>query len=590
MTKETTTKTSKPASAKSALALALLAGVSLAGVSLAGIDSASAMNPRTFAAPTVRAKAGGVPMARPNMSHIRPLNPISRQAPRNLGAPIARPNLSHIRPLNPISRQAAGNPGVPMARPDLSHIRPLNPISRQAPRNLGAPYGYGGNGAYGNARAPYGIPSNGAFASGGAPNGLPGPAGSVPRNGPHNGIGNGTAAGLGNAIHGGNGLGNGVGNGPRVIVNFPPGLAPLPGKGDGDGKGVGARSAAGSDVSTALNPSSASSGKGREDVGSGSGLQIPAAIAELYRLTNGNLAALSQFREFADWIRNRPDVVPDPLSPNNGGGAFKWPEGVQRPGQSEDDKYGSDSFLNGSWYPSARGRTGHGARIGWVSSMHTVYENRDTGDGHGTTESYYKDPVSGQTVYIREGGTRSTGERTTVITTEADGSQHRTTTSHTFDGEILVNETDTSAPRSETRDGQVVVVRDFVSTTYDADGNPVVEKGRIVVPKEKDSQPAGDDFGGRGGRGANCGLEERPRGPEDLGIQCAAPSRSTMGAARIMPREAGGSGTTIGRRASPSWATDPDPEGSYGGRGHSRSPSVPEGCENDEACGGAPGR
>ena len=57
MAKETTTKTSK-----SALALALLAGVSLAG-----IDSASAaMNPRTLAAPTVRAKAGGVPMARPN--------------------------------------------------------------------------------------------------------------------------------------------------------------------------------------------------------------------------------------------------------------------------------------------------------------------------------------------------------------------------------------------------------------------------------------------------------------------------------------------------------------------------------------------
>ena len=57
-----------------------------------------------------------------------------------------------------------------------------------------------------------------------------------------------------------------------------------------------------------------------------------------------------------------------------------------------------------------------------------------------------------------------------------------------------------------------------------------------------------------------------------------------------MPREAEGSGTTMGRRASPSWATDPDPEGSYGGGGHTRSPSVPEGCENDEACGGAPGR
>ena len=358
MAKEATTKTSK-----SALALALLAGVSLTG-----IDSASAMmNARTFAAPTVRAKAGGVPMARPNMSHIRPLNLILRQAPRNPGVPIARPDLSRIRPLNPNSRQAAGNPGVPIARPDLSHIRPLNPISQQGPRNVGTSWqrfgdprpalgnaaignGYGGNGAYGNGRAPNGIPSNAAFANGGPPNGLPGPAARDPRNGPHNGIGYGAAAGR----------------------------------------------ASGSDVSTALNPNSTSGGQGREDVGTGSGLQIPAAIAELYRLTNGNLAALSQFGEFADWIRNRPDVVPDPLSPNGGDGAFKWPEGVRRPGASEDDKYGSNSFLNG-WLGSGGAPGGPDtSRTGWAANgWHTVYTGQRTLEGG--SESYYKNNSSGQT-------------------------------------------------------------------------------------------------------------------------------------------------------------------------------------------------
>ena len=53
--------------------------------------------------------------------------------------------------------------------------------------------------------------------------------------------------------------------------------------------------------------------------------------------------------------------------------------------------------------------------------------------------------------------------------------------------------------------------------------------------------------------------------------QCRGEAVSSTGLARYIPREAQGSGTTGVRRASPGWATDPNPdniggEGGGGGR------------------------
>ena len=119
-------------------------------------------------------------------------------------------------------------------------------------------------------------------------------------------------------------------------------------------------------------------------------------------------------------------------------------------------------------------------------------------------------------------------------------------------GDTTITETEESAPRSETRDGQTVQVTDYVETVYYPDGTSSTDKGQIVVPKKEDSQPV-EEGTGRPGRSGWCS----PTG----GCVIASP----IPPRRIIPTEE--STTPEASRQSPRWATDPSEEGYTGGGG-----------------------
>jgi hypothetical protein len=316
-------------------------------------------------------------------------------------------------------------------------------------------------------------------------------------------------------------------------------------------KGASKKSAAkkGTDLARVSNPKSVTGGKGKEIASNGPNLHVPGAIAELLRLTGGNLDDISKFADIAGWLKTGPLVVANPLFPQQGDSSFTPPEfpGSGPKGGEQSDR----NFLDG-WAGYSSTPQPFANPEGKVSTFHTVYENRDDGRGHGTTETYYKNPESGETTYIREEGTRQGGERTTTTATFREGGRMTRVFNTDNNGDTTITETEESAPRSETRDGQTVQVTDYVETVYYPDGTSSTDKGQIVVPKKEDSQPV-EEGTGRPGRSGWCS----PTG----GCVIASP----IPPRRIIPTE--DSTTPEAHRQSPSWATDPNPDGYNTGGG-----------------------
>lgn len=557
----------------------LLASTLIAGFACSAFDAAQAArrHPMNWNATPPRLAPGAKPMLR----LVRPNNPAyidrSRPGPRNLVVNWQRggPNKKGVPSFG-------GNAG----RPSGGWFEARFKGGTGGPTGIGKAAPVTGIGVSANPRnGVVGYGPSAPFANGGAPFVPPG-KGRDQRNGP-TGVGNAAANGVGGATS--NGLGN-VGNGPRGVIVNSGNAIPLPGKSVGDGKGVGAGSAAGSDVSTALNPKSASGGKGPEDVGSRPDIPIPAALADIYRLTGGNLDALRQFAEFADWIKNRPDLVPDPLSPNKGDGSF-WPEGFPQPGSSDGNKRGNLDLIGG-WGPGGAPRpAGFNDPRGKVGQDDGDFTLHSDGTSERTTPN---NQYGGWTHQLLQPRTEGGSVRTTTITDKSGRLVSQTTRqTETYTEPNDEGGTDqVTIISSRTVDGTGNVLQAktvlFVETlqgSSETSGDP--EKGSNKPQKEKDSQPAPEGYGRPSG-GPNCGIEEDPRnirGPGDLGIQCAAPNRSTTGAARVLLREADGSGTIGVRRQSPGWATDPNDGGSDGGSGRSGGGGPPPvRCDSPDGC------
>jgi hypothetical protein len=85
-------------------------------------------------------------------------------------------------------------------------------------------------------------------------------------------------------------------------------------------KGASKKSAAkkGTDLARVSNPKSVTGGKGKEIASNGPNLHVPGAIAELLRLTGGNLDDISKFADIAGWLKTGPLVVANPLFPQQG--------------------------------------------------------------------------------------------------------------------------------------------------------------------------------------------------------------------------------------------------------------------------------
>jgi hypothetical protein len=309
-------------------------------------------------------------------------------------------------------------------------------------------------------------------------------------------------------------------------------------------KGAPKKDAAKKGINTARvsNPKSVTGGKGKESVSGEQNLHIPAALAEIYRITGGNLDDLAEIAALADQIKTGPLVVADPLFPAQGGGTFTPPE---FPGGPKGDEQSDRNFLDGwAGYSTAPGgpdtsKTGWAAGDAWAMVSHssngttsrTVHYNKDT-------DTYWIRTVT--ETFDSEGGQGGTTTTRNVDVGPAGGSVWTIKTHYDADGNILSS---TSS------------IRDIEGTATDiTDEEPSEKEGaeKQQAENEKDSQPV-EEGTGRPGRSGWCS----PTG----GCVIASP----IPPRRIIPTEE--SGTPEARRQSPSWATDPSEEGYTGGGG-----------------------
>jgi len=98
------------------------------------------------------------------------------------------------------------------------------------------------------------------------------------------------------------------------------------------------------------NPRPATGGKGKE-IASAARLRVPAPLAEIYRVTGGNLDDIAQLGELASQLKTGPLALGSPLFPGNkADGAFVWPHDFGgKPGGTQADR----NFLDG--WPGASG-------------------------------------------------------------------------------------------------------------------------------------------------------------------------------------------------------------------------------------------
>jgi hypothetical protein len=347
----------------------------------------------------------------------------------------------------------------------------------------------------------------------------------------------------------------------EVKKTIPSGIMPLPGKKD-DEKNIAKKK--GSNVARVSHPKSVSGGKGKQDVGNGPNLQINPAIAEVYAATGGNIGDVSRFDEFAERLGLGPLTVANPLFPNNDDTSFPFP-------WPKTDQESSDrNFIYGwSGYGGAPGgpdtsKTGQAEGGGWTEV--TGLGSQSTSQRNG--EVYHH----AHRVYVfqdNEGNsTRSSAGDTRMVidtTVGSDGSSKSTTTFYGRDG-VTVISTNSEAGVAD------------LPVPEDRRGNKESGEDPKKEAKKKDSQPVEEGYGRpSNGGGGWCS----PTGG------CLRPARNN-GSPRIIPSETDGGGMVSAHRQSPSWATDPNPDGLGGtGGGSGYSGYTPE--DEEDGDNGGPG-
>jgi len=299
----------------------------------------------------------------------------------------------------------------------------------------------------------------------------------------------------------------------------------------------------GTDIARISNPKSASGGKGKEDVSSRPDVRIPAPLAELYRVTGGNLDDISRLAELASWLKTGPLAAGSPLFGTPGDGTFVPPT------FGADDRFG---------WGGAKGGAGNNTpqRIGNPDGKAGGYiEGTDsqTGDGWVRYDDWGRTNNGGHyhhTFWLYEDGSTRTvddyhapnGTHDFITTSvDADGGG---TYKHYRNGEDVT--------RLDTEYNWPVNMKPGDSAS-DAAEKPQKEKEEA---KKKDSQPTEEGTGrpSRGMHTVRCDIA----GCIDLGM--------TDGR-RVNPGHGnpeGSSSAGSGGGGLPSWATDPCPD--CGGR------------------------
>ncbi|MBZ0148090.1 MAG: hypothetical protein K8F62_11195 [Pseudorhodoplanes sp.] len=315
------------------------------------------------------------------------------------------------------------------------------------------------------------------------------------------------------------------------------------------------KSAAKKGINTARvsNPKSASGGKGKESLADRSGPRIPAPLAELYRVTGGNLDDISRLAELIGWLKTGLPAAGDVLFPKPGDGTFVPLTLGGGQGDKSADRYWA---ING-WHGSAGAPGGPDtSKTGWAG----IWIHDSTRQGQGHRVSTYHNDETGATATVESYWRGS--ERQRIVTVRGRDDAGNPTTDHLSHD----NSTDSQGNSTETRvekhtsveDGMLVT--DYSLTVTDKDGNIVeAETNSSAEPyngNDPEKQPV-EEGTGRPGRTGWCS----PTGGCVTGSVVQDP--------RIIP--ASDYSTPEMRSQLPSWATDPCPDCTSrgGGSGYS---------------------
>ena len=274
-------------------------------------------------------------------------------------------------------------------------------------------------------------------------------------------------------------------------------------------------------IAPVSNPKPATGGKGKE-IASATRLRIPPPLAEIYRVTGGNLDDIAQLGELASQLKTGPLALGSPLFPGSqGDGSFVWPvEFGGKPGGSQADRNFLDGWLGASGapprFPNPNGKVSDGYYIffGWSLDAGT--------DDQGNW--YVRGSVRADVPFVDDFGPGASFE----IKPDKDGVPTVESESHGAGEPIPV---------------EPVPVGDTASKGSGEDDSEEEESKKPA--DEKDSQPVAEGTG-RPGRTGWCS----PTGGCVTGSVVQGP--------RIIP--ASDASTPEMRSQLPSWATDPCPD------------------------------
>jgi hypothetical protein len=309
----------------------------------------------------------------------------------------------------------------------------------------------------------------------------------------------------------------------------------------------------GTDVGRVSNLKPAGGGKGK-DVASAPALRIPAPLAEIYRVTGGNLDDISQLAEIAAWLRTGLPVAGNPAFPQPGDGTFvpptlgagdrlPWGDAENGSGNNTPQQIGNPEgkVAGDAWRTTRQGPTNDGHFIVEYNKQENRYRVTYFSDG---SMMYRRDDYAPG----REPGINLPAFRTWVYPQVGTDGTAR-----------MVAETYVAR-----KEGADSAGGDGKASGEGPTSQPGNEEPHYQEPGPKDSQPTEEGTGrSRGMHTVRCDIA----GCLDLGMKDGRRTNPGHGTDGSTSADASGGGL-------PSWATDPvnpDGMGYTGGRGGSYS-------------------
>jgi hypothetical protein len=330
----------------------------------------------------------------------------------------------------------------------------------------------------------------------------------------------------------------------------------------------------GTDIARVLNPKPASGGKGK-DVASAPAVRIPAPLAEIYRVTGGNLDDISQLAELASWLKTGLPVAGNPFLPQQGDAPFALPEDFGQGGRqpSGGDKSESRYWGLNGWFGTSGAPGGaDSSKTGWAAgdAWRTTRQG-PTNTGH-FVEEYNKQENRYRVTYFDDG---SMMYRRDDYAPGRGGASMGLPASRTWIWlEVGTDGTVRMVGETHYKEGAESAGGDGKATGEGPTSQPGNEEPHYQEPGPKDSQPVAEGTG-RPGRSGWCS----PTGGCVTGSVVKGP--------QVIP--ASEYSTPQTRSQLPSWATDPCPDCTSRGGGGGYSGYDPRN-EGDGDVGGGGGR